>query len=259
MTPLPSISDLISTSWDFFKSDWKTITARNAWIIPVMVIYFAFSIAGSALQYSWMILLGVLALTVGSILVTLHVARYILVKDSPSTQQATKELTLRDLFWPTIVIGIVTALSTLGGFMLFLLPGIWFSIAAGFAIFVYIEEGTTGVNALSRSMELVKGRWWKTFWRLVLPSIVFQAISGIIALAVFAVPTVIAVIGGAAALSSFSEGGAGGMAAASIPLLIVAGILFLVALLISFFLSLIVTGLTQVVQTKLFHALKDSR
>lgn len=259
MTPLPSISDLISTSWDFFKDDWKTITLRNAWIIPVTVIYLAFYIAGIALNHTWILLLGILALAVGSILVTLHVARYILAKDSPSTQQATKELTLRDLFWPTIVIGILATLSTLGGFILFLLPGIWFSIAASFAIFVYIEEGTTGINALSRSMELVKGRWWKTFWRLVLPSIVFQAITSIITLAVFAVPTVIAVIGGAAAISSFSEGGTGGIAAASIPLLILAGILFLLALLISFFLSLIVTGLTQVVQSKLFHALKESQ
>ena len=60
MTPLISISDLIHESWNFFKNDWKTIVKRNAWLIPVMIAYFALYMAGIATSRPVLILLGLL-------------------------------------------------------------------------------------------------------------------------------------------------------------------------------------------------------
>lgn len=258
MTPLISISDLMYDSWNFFKKDWKTIVKRNAWSIPVMIVYLAFYITGIFSGRMWIVLLGLVLLEIGSILVRVYAMRYILIQDS-SAGQATKDKTLVQLFWPALLISIISGLSILGGSLLFILPGIWIRIASSFALFAYLEEGTTGINALGGSMELVKGRWWKTLWRFLVPNLVFQIIIGLISLAIFIVPIVIAAISGAAVATSFSEGGSGGISGASIPLLIIAGILFIVALLVNFFLSLAGTGLMQIVQTKLFHSLKASR
>jgi hypothetical protein len=259
MTPLISISDLIHDSWVLFKSDWKAIVKRNLWVIPVMIVYFILYAVGIGTKQLWVSFIGLVVLMIGSLAVALHAMRYALAKDGGTMVQATKEKSLTQLFWPTVLICLMTGLAVLGGMILFILPGIWFSIAAGFSALAYLEEGVTGTAALSRSMELVKGRWWKTLWRLIFPSIVFQIIIGIINLAVYAVPVLLAVIGGAAAIMSFSEGGSGGLSAASIPVLILAGILFIAAVIVNLFLSLVTTGLMQVVHAKLFHSLKASR
>lgn len=259
MTPLISISDLIHESWVFFKNDWKAIVKRNAWLLLVMVAFYPLYMGGIALESVWMVLLGALVFGVGALLVTVHATRYVLAKDGGAIVQATKDKTLSQLFVPVLVIAVITLLAYLGGTILFILPGIWFVIAASFAFPVYLEEGTTGTNAISRSMELVKGRWWKTLWRTIFPALVFQIIIGIISLALYVIPIVFAIIGGAAAIMSFSEGGSAGLSAASLPMLIIAGLLFIVATVANLLLSLAGTGLSQVVSAKLFHSLKVSR
>lgn len=258
MHTLISVSDLIHESWSFFKNDWKTITKRNAWLLPVMVVYFALYIGGGASDRLWVSGLGLLVLLVGSIFVTLHAMRYVLAKDG-GANQATKDRPLTQLFWPCLLICIIGGLGVMGGMILFVLPGIWFAIATGFALCAYLEEGKTGTSALGRSMEFVKGRWWKTLWRVVLPSLVFQIVIGVISIAVFAIPVLIAAVGGAGAMMSLSGEGSAAMGAASVPILIFAGLLFVAAIVVNFFLSLVISGLTQVVQAKLYHSLKASR
>ncbi len=259
MTSLISISDLIHESWVFFKNDWKAIVKRNAWMVLVLVAFYPLYMGGIALESVWMVLLGALVFGVGALLVTTHATRYVLAKDGGAIVQATKDKTLSQLFVPVLVIAVITLLAYLGGMILFILPGIWFVIAASFAFPVYLEEGTTGTNAISRSMDLVKGRWWKTLWRTIFPALVFQIIIGIISFAIYIVPVVFAIIGGAAAIMSFSEGGSAGLSAASLPMLIIAGLLFIVATVANLLLSLVGTGLSQVVSAKLFHSLKASR
>ncbi len=259
MNPLISISDLIYHSWSFFKADWKKITARNAWLVPVMIVYFVLYFAGFATGRFWLNAIGLLILLVGSILVRLHVFHYLLGQDAPTTTLATQGKSLSQLFLPALLIAIVTGLGILGGSILLLLPGIWFAIAAGFGIFVYLEEGLTGTAAIGRSMELVKGRWWKTLWRLVIPAIVVQLVIGIISMLTIIVPVILAAVGGAGAMMALSEGGSGRLVGASLPILIIAGILFIAAILVNLFLSLISMGVIEVIYTKLFHSLKASR
>ena len=259
MTSLISISDLIHESWVFFKNDWKAIVKRNAWMVLVMVAFYPLYMGGIAMESSLMILLSVLVFCVGILFVTLHAMRYILAKDGGQIAQATQGKTLSQLFVPTFLITLLSWLAGMGGMVLFIIPGIWFIIAAGQAIAVYLEEGTTGTNAIARSIDLVKGRWWKTLWRTIFPALVFQIIIGIISFAIYIVPIVFAIIGGAAAIMGFSEGGSTGLSAASLPMLIIAGLLFIVATVANLLLSLVGTGLSQVVSAKLFHSLKASR
>jgi hypothetical protein len=223
-----------------------------------MVVYFALYFGGIAMEAEWMTLLGLAILLVGSIFVTMHAMRYVLHADG-NAPQATEAKSIGQLFLPVCIVSLITALGSFGGLILLILPGIWFSIASSFSVSAYLEEGQTGTNAVGRSLELVKGRWWKTLWRLILPSIVFQAIIGLISFAVFIVPLILAAVGGAGAMMSFSEGGSPALGGGSFPILIVAGILFIAALIVNLGLSLVATGLAQVVQAKLFHSLKASR
>ena len=56
---------------------------------------------------------------------------------------------------------------TNGGFFLFLVPGIVFSVWFSFATFVLVSENLKGMTALLKSREYVKGRWLAIFGRLL--------------------------------------------------------------------------------------------
>jgi hypothetical protein len=60
----------------------------------------------------------------------------------------------------------------LGGYMLFIVPGIILSLILFFSQYVYINEGTKGVAALLRSRDLAKGKWWSIAIKIALISLV---------------------------------------------------------------------------------------
>ena len=85
--------------------------------------------------------------------------------------------------WPKIAsffwISLLTGLAILGGFILFVIPGIIFSIWFGFSVYVFIFEDVKGTSALRRSKELVKGYWWPVFGRFLVFTVIAALISQI--------------------------------------------------------------------------------
>lgn len=72
---------------------------------------------------------------------------------------------------------------TLIGYILFVVPGIIFSIWFAFVMYVLLLEDIGSFKALGRSRELVKGFWWTVFARLLLIaifSIIFSALLNMI-------------------------------------------------------------------------------
>ncbi len=49
---------------------------------------------------------------------------------------------------------------------------IWLSIRLTFAIMVSLDEKVWGVAALKKSANLVKGRWWDVFMKMMVPSLI---------------------------------------------------------------------------------------
>lgn len=82
--------------------------------------------------------------------------------------------------WVSILVGFIT----LSGYVLFIIPGIIFSIWFAFSSYVLVSEDLREMNALFRSKQLVAGYWWKVFWRFLIMGIVillfFGALFGII-------------------------------------------------------------------------------
>ncbi len=73
----------------------------------------------------------------------------------------------------------------LGGFLLLFIPGIVFFVWFSLAMYVMVSEDLTGLNAILKSREYVKGKWWGVFGRLlflllilgviyIFPSLVFE-------------------------------------------------------------------------------------
>lgn len=78
-----------------------------------------------------------------------------------------------------VLIGILSALIILLGLIVFIVPGIIFSVYLTFASLAYVVHGARGKSALLSSLTLVHGRWWKTFLRILVPSLLTALLAGI--------------------------------------------------------------------------------
>lgn len=84
-------------------------------------------------------------------------------------------------WWISILVGLIT----IAGFILLIIPGIIFSIWFSLVAYVLVSEGLKGRKALSRSKQLVKGYWFKVFWRLLVLNMIIFLIAYIVGLIPF--------------------------------------------------------------------------
>jgi len=70
--------------------------------------------------------------------------------------------------WVSILVGFITA----GGYGLFIIPGIIFSVWFVFSTYVLVSEDLRGMNAIFRSKQLVAGYWWKVLWRFFIIGVI---------------------------------------------------------------------------------------
>jgi hypothetical protein len=73
--------------------------------------------------------------------------------------------------WSYIWVMIISMLVMFSAFMLFIIPGLILSTYLMFALYARVNESATGMNALVRSTELVRGYWWAVTGRMVLLTI----------------------------------------------------------------------------------------
>jgi hypothetical protein len=74
---------------------------------------------------------------------------------------------------PMIITSLLVGFIVFGGTLLFLIPGIIFSVWYAFIINTVLFENKQGMEALDASKTLVIGRWWKILWRLVVPGFLY--------------------------------------------------------------------------------------
>lgn len=76
---------------------------------------------------------------------------------------------LLSLLW----VGTIATVMVVIGVILLIIPGIYLFVATSLAVPVLMLEGQRGMGAISRSMNLVSGRWWSTFGRLLVGLIMY--------------------------------------------------------------------------------------
>jgi len=64
--------------------------------------------------------------------------------------------------WLVALVGVVS----LGGFVLFVIPGVIFTVWFAFSIYIFVAEGKKGMEAMMASKEYVRGYWWPILGRL---------------------------------------------------------------------------------------------
>ncbi len=82
----------------------------------------------------------------------------------------------RDLL-PLFILGIITTIMMMAGFVVFVIPGIYLIIVLSLAIPALFFENKGIFESIGRSFKLIRGKWWSTFGLLFVASILMYAIS----------------------------------------------------------------------------------
>ncbi len=74
------------------------------------------------------------------------------------------------LFWPMLVLGLVTFLLVMGSSLFFIIPGIVVGILLSFSYYALVIDNHRGMSALKESVRLVSGSFWSLAgrWALII-------------------------------------------------------------------------------------------
>ncbi len=164
------IGTLFSSSWQLYKERFR-ILIKIA-LIPALLILLGSIImqAGSPTA-----LIGLLFSIAGGILAVFASIAAIIALDQKTDFDESYRRSV-PLFWPFIWISILTALATLGGFVMLIVPGIILAVALTFSKYLIILENRRGLDALTQSRAYVKGYWWASLGRFILLLLCFGAV-----------------------------------------------------------------------------------
>ncbi len=167
---LKPITKLLQESYKIFCSKIRVLLGII--IFPVGFSFFCRLLMGflasSSFKYSiWFSIMGAISF-VGSFFVWSWAVPSLIyaLKDNTNIKESYKRglKILPAYIW---VYFLLTTIIT-GGFLLFVIPGILFSVWFSLAIFVLVFEKKRGFNALLKSQHLVKGKFWAVFWRFLI-------------------------------------------------------------------------------------------
>lgn len=170
MKPLLSFGELLGSGWNQFIRDWKTNLTLSIRVLGASLLGFIATLLASPLPTMGAMVLRLIAVVSGAAIIahtTLILTDVVRKRDAGDEKAQYDDVHGRKLFWPFVWIMLLRALATVGGLIVFALPGIWMSIAFAFAPIILLDEGTRGVQSLAASHQLVKGRWWQTCIRLL--------------------------------------------------------------------------------------------
>jgi hypothetical protein len=79
-----------------------------------------------------------------------------------------------------LLVSVLVGLATIGGLILFVLPGIYIGVRLAVSIQALVVEGRRGTQAMGRSWELVGGHWWHAFGTLLVAALLTGIINAVI-------------------------------------------------------------------------------
>jgi len=173
---LKPITKLFQESYKFFYSKIRVLLGII--IFPVGFSFFCWLLMGflanTSFKYSiWFSIMGAISF-VGPFFLWLWAVPSLVyaLKDNTDIKESYKRgfKILPAYIW---VYFLLTTIIT-GGFLLFVIPGILFSVWFSLAIFVLVFEKKRGFDALLKSQHLVKGKFWAVFWRFLILGLIVE-------------------------------------------------------------------------------------
>ena len=187
-----SIGDIVKRTFKIFKSNF------SRFLLPFLILYSVMAVILSLFYFGFFdlsyedllelqekelsLVISVIIVTVLALIIFLFIATGIVIQMAADAHEG-KEIDLGKSFrvasskiFSLIGAALLVGIITLIGLFLFIIPGILFYVWYSLSAQAVILESKSAKASLSRSKELVKGNFWKTFGLIV----VIMMIMGII-------------------------------------------------------------------------------
>jgi len=179
---LPSLSELLNNSWLRLKETGMRLVGLYVLlsVVAIAVVVIGLLVGGGAVlgsaggfagletavqnPASWLTFgaVFVVAILMASLISNAFSAALILEVDNPTAKTPIGTLIQRGLgmIVPLFVVSLITQFLVLGGFFLFVIPGIVIGVLLSFAMYEVILGGTRGLEALKNSISIVSQNFW---------------------------------------------------------------------------------------------------
>mgnify|MGYP001612899972 FL=1 len=171
---LSSAITLLKDAWKIYKQKLKTF-------LGIMIITSLVTILFVAILFiPFLLKLGTIGIVIKIILLSISIIGIVItqlwgtIALIYTTVNHEQKIGIKEAFqktqnkiisclWVTFLSGFII----IGGIFLFFIPGILFSIWFSFVCYILIAENLNGMDALLKSKEYVKGKFWGVLWRLI--------------------------------------------------------------------------------------------
>jgi hypothetical protein len=192
-----SISGIINDTFDFLKQNFKDLFIKT-WkiVLPYFLIlilgsvYYSYSFnrvrinAGSILNmegdisyfisYFMHVFILIVFISIVQLVVLNYIKDYINGEISSSQELKAK---VYQRFFSLIGLNVLIYLLVLVGGVFLIIPGIYLFVVLVVAPFIFVFQNVNVKESISKSFDLVKGRWWSVFSSLFILFLVFLAFS----------------------------------------------------------------------------------
>ncbi len=177
-----------------YKANYKIFLQTIAWLLGAAILLTILNITDrqTAFKYLSYTFPAYLILSALSFVIGLW-TQIVLIRlvNAGLSKEAVDKKTLRQNAWrdtaPFLWVSLLTGLIILGGTILFIIPGLIFTVWFFFSMYIFAIEGARGYGALKKSKDLAQGRFWPIAWRVVVPALFY----GLLLIITIGVPTLI--------------------------------------------------------------------
>jgi hypothetical protein len=191
------IGEILSAAFQLYRRHWRTLLAIAAVVVvPFTLLQYLIgdqvrtrgeeTANGVVVETAtWAVgIAGLVAALAGVVMflvltgaITRAVAAEVAGED-PSVEQSYRFGFHR--FWSVLLVSVLVGLATIGGLILFIIPGIYIGVRLAVSIEALVVEGRRGTEAMGRSWELVGGHWWHAFGTLVVAGLLTGVVNALI-------------------------------------------------------------------------------
>ena len=190
------IGEILSTALQLYRRHWRTLLAIAAVVVvPLTLLQYLFGDLvrtqgettrnGIVETATWSVGIAGLVAALAAILmylvltgaITRAVAAEVTGQD-PSLEQSYRFGFHR--LGSVLLVSVLVGLATIGGLILFIIPGIYIGIRLCVSIEALVVEGRRGTEAMGRSWGLVGGHWWHAFGTLVVAGLLTGIVNAVI-------------------------------------------------------------------------------
>ena len=176
-----TLNKLFKNSWQIYTKQFKTLFLITALtFLPIIIFqdlmeyYYENTLKTGEFSGIGLTLIALIVLT----LFISFAGKGAIIKSIDSNKGIRKSL---EFGWNNLIsiiwVDILTSIFIIIGFILFIIPGIMFSVWYAFALMVLLLDNKKGWQALKQSKELTRGKWQGIFIRLILIYIILIAIN----------------------------------------------------------------------------------